>query len=339
MNIRSKLIAATLGVGLMAMASSASAAFTYFDADLIGYTLAGSKTSPETPVAPNTTMVNGDPVPYVIGVGSGGTGWDNLWRIRENDGFGNRATGSPVVAGGTKPSADNGSGEQLIGDIIEARGDFGADNSENVPTLKTTVDVDPSDEGQEKAVYAFFWTAGTAGWQMSASLTNSSNLGPPTPSNPLQPVFQAGATGQVAYGETLGESNTTHLFNVFDASTESGTPPVDAVFQNPLYASNDLLLTSSDGSNSGGAAGDRQLWAAFLGNVTLGDELSVFISEGFSLGNLSGGNNRTWYDGIGYGDPIQGLSELPELVIPEPSAIALLSVVGITCLGRRRNRS
>ena len=95
----------------------------------------------------NTTLATGE-IFEPVEVGSGGSGVDGLWRIR--------------------PDFANG------GTIIESRGDWGADNSEDCPRLMTSVDVP---EGDYK-VYAYMWTAGGenyAEWRLGASLTDDAN--------------------------------------------------------------------------------------------------------------------------------------------------------------------
>lgn len=334
-----------VGVGVASLASNASAALTYFDADVYGYTLDLGKAGTEA-VPANTTLVDGSPVPVTLDGGSGGTGSDGLWRVRTSNGFGNRATGAVVVAGATdKPSADEGNGEQLIGDILEARGDFNTDNTENVPVLKTTVNVPPADIGQEKAVLVFFWTttAGGQSWQIAASLTNTNNDFPATPANPLQPVFGGAGGGRLAYNGVLNVQNDgAYMREVYDASSE-GTADVGAngaTDVNPIFAVDDSLLTTTDGAATGGAAGDRQLWAAFIGNQVLGSELTAYINEsiyhGFEFATFDNGRARVWYDGIGYTDPLPGVDPLPDVTIPEPTGLALLSLA-LACAARRRS--
>ena len=80
------LALAVLVAGFLAFAPNAGAQYlTYFDSDLTGYEITDK--SGTTPVAPNTTLVDGSPV-TVTGDGSG---TDDLWRQRVSEQFGNRA--------------------------------------------------------------------------------------------------------------------------------------------------------------------------------------------------------------------------------------------------------
>lgn len=328
------LAGAVIALGLTGAAPEASAAFTYFDADTVGYVLSLGKAGTQT-VAPNTTLVDGSPVPTT----GSDSGADGIWRLRNSNDFGNRVFNGAVDSSTTKPTFDNGGVLTLQGDILEARGQNGGPNTENVPTLKTTVSVPLADQGIEKGVLVFFWSD-TSSWSVAASLTNSNDVLVGTVATPSQPIFRAGnPQGAISYGTTLNEGDTEYLFNVYDASSNGGT--LNGVTANPLFANDNSLLTTTDGANSGGPAGNRQLWAAFLGNVTLGSELTVFVGEGVSftadqLTGNGGANYRTWYDGIGYTDPIQ-LAPLADLVtVPEPTSaiLAILGVLGVT--SRRR---
>lgn len=328
------LAGAFVALGLVGTAPEASAALTYFDADTVGYVLSLGKAGTQT-VAPNTTLVSGSSVPTT----GDGSGADGIWRLRTSNDFGNRAFNGAVDASTTKPTFDNGGVRTLQGDILEARGMNGGPNTENVPTLKTTVSVPVADQGMEKGVLVFFWSD-TSSWRAAASLTNSNDVLVGTPATPSQPIFQAGnPQGSISYGTTLNEGDTEYLFNVYDASSNGGT--LNGVSANPLFANDNSMLTTTDGASGGGPAGNRQLWAAFLGNVTLGSELTVFVGEGvaFNANQLTGNggaNFRTWYDGIGYIDPLQLPTLADQVTVPEPTSVALaiLGVLGVT--SRRR---
>jgi hypothetical protein len=61
----------------------------------------------------------------------------------------------------------------------------------------------------------------------------------------------------------------------------------------------------------------RKLWQASLGQVT-GTSISVFVEDA----PAANGNNRTWYDGIGY-------------EVPEPATMVILSL-GALLIRRKR---
>lgn len=308
MRITLRLASAGAVAGLLAFASNASAQLTYFDADVVGYEVTDKTGTVQIP--PNTTLVDGNPVPTT----GDGSGEDGLWRIRENDGFGNKIDAS------------------VVGNILEARGQNGGPNTENVPTLKTTVEAPSADVGQDAAVYVLFWSD-TSSWQVGSSLTNS-NDGPISLTNEMQPVFAAGGDGSVDFDLQRDVFGTGHTFRVYDATDATD----DEI---ALFMPNDSFLTTTDGADSGGPAGNRSLWAGFLGNVTLGDELTVYSGEGIGLteaqmASNGGANHRTWLDGIAYGAVQPDLETLPNLRIPEPAGLALLSVGAVLASARRR---
>jgi hypothetical protein len=92
---------------------------------------------------------------------------------------------------------------------------------------------------------------------------------------------------------------------------------VDTVDPLPLFVSADANTVDTlgrDGSN-------RRLWQAYLGQ-TSATSLAVYIDDA----PATSGNERTWYDGIGY-----------EVVVPEPSSLALLGISLCGLAFRRKN--
>jgi hypothetical protein len=100
-------------------------------------------------------------------------------------------------------------------------------------------------------------------------------------------------------------------------------------------------FTTTDAQAQAAAGNNRRLRAAWLGNVLLGQTLSVFVGDGppltaAELAGNGGANSRTWYDGIAIGD-VQNLE--PLACIPEPASLALLSIVGLIGVGLVRRRA
>ncbi len=189
----------------------------------ITYVDATGALDPNVPA--NTLLATGEDF-LPVDVGSGGSGVDGLWRIR--GGFSN---------GGT---------------IIESRGDWGADNSEDCPRLMTFAIVP---EGRYD-VYAYMWTAGGenyAPWRIGASLTDDVNELP-------------------AY--VCGDPNGAAVL----AGADDFEAPVPIVTE-----------------------GDRTMWQIPLGTTGVTDMITVYVDDVLAeMSEASGGNARTWYDGIGY---------------------------------------
>jgi hypothetical protein len=107
---------------------------------------------------------------------------------------------------------------------------------------------------------------------------------------------------------------------------QNGSPwRIRAGFENtvdplPLYVgSNGITPTDSPVSWVGSDSQNRRLLQAYLGQVT-GTSISVFVEDA----PAANGNERTWYDGIGYA------------VIPEPATLVLLGLGALTVLRKRK---
>jgi hypothetical protein len=319
---------AALVVGLMGCASSASAALTYFDAQIHDITVGKAtilkntvmcnpgQNCAETPFTalpfgpgtegpPATTDPNGNwtrnnanPIPPGTV-----TGDDNAWNQRVNNVFGN-----PDASGN--------------GTIYEARGQNGGPNTEDPPVLKTTVNVPLADQGTLRGVYALFWTD-SSNWRISACMD--------CVEDEFMPIYQASFQEYVP---------NTHVFGVYDVG-------VGDVNNRTLYDLEMNGFTTTDAIDAGAAGGNsnRRLAAAWLGNVVLGQTLTVYVGDGPPLTETEmlangGANHRTWYDGIAYGD-VQNLvpltCEVPP-VIPEPASAALFGL-GLSVFALKRRRS
>lgn len=81
------------------------------------------------------------------------------------------------------------------------------------------------------------------------------------------------------------------------------------------------LFSIYDGSSTqvGTDSAGRKLWQASLGQVT-GTSISVFVEDA----PAANGNERTWYDGIGYE------------AIPEPATLALLGLGALAVIRKRK---
>jgi len=86
----------------------------------------------------------------------------------------------------------------------------------------------------------------------------------------------------------------------------------------PLYIGGSAPSGTPTPVNIATDSNGRILWQVLVGQQT-GTSLSVFVEDG----PATTGNERTWYDGIGYE------------AIPEPTSVALL---GVGCLGLLRRR-
>jgi MYXO-CTERM domain-containing protein len=139
-------------------------------------------------------------------------------------------------------------------------------------------------------VFAYFWVD-TSDWRIQASLTDN-------PGGDL-PLFTRSTVGVLQYAPTGG--STTILST--DPSVNGGVNPFTTA----------VMV----------AEGNRALFQANLGQVT-GTGFSVFVDDDPAMAD---GNQRTWYDGIGYS------------VIPEPTSATFLglgALLGILALRRRK---
>jgi hypothetical protein len=346
---------AALVVGLAAFASNASAALTYFDAQIVDITVSNPKGStfypkntvicdpahgcaetmftplpqgPGTEGPPPTTQVDGN---WTRNAGQPARGQDGLWNQRFN------TVGAVQQFGNPDPSGQ--------GTVYESHGNGSGQlpNIENLPTLKTTVNVDPLDVGTTRGVYAMFWSDG-APWHIHACLgcMNDDGMqryvggGSQTPVGRVFEVFDAGQVFQDPLGDINGSPDlvANYPIGVDATGTQTRVPPTLT-----MLMANSAGYTSTDaGSTAAGATTGRHFWAAYLGDVVLGTNLSVFVGDGppqtaTEAGNANGSNHRTWYDGIAYGDALG----LERILCPEPTSFALLGL-GLVGFGLIRRR-
>ena len=317
---------AVLVVGLLACGSSASAALTYFDAQILDITEAqksGNIIHPANTVICDPSDTSGctpisftaSPNPDPGGAGDNGGNWtQNIGQpARGQDGLWNQrftGTGTPSFGNQEARSSAEVNGNDTV---YESRGNSGGPNPENLPTLRTTINVNPADVGQERGVYALFWDVGGPSQISACVYCDNSN-------NDQMPLY----TGQGV------DTPSGYVFDVYDVT---GIPNPDD--SPPSVEMNGF--TSTDAAGQGG--NNRRLNAAWLGNVVLGSTLSVLVGDGppltaEQLMANGGANYRTWYDGIAYGD-VQDLQVLP--FVPEPTS-AVLVAFALTAFGIWRRR-
>ena len=139
-------------------------------------------------------------------------------------------------------------------------------------------------------VFVYFWVD-VSDWRIQASLTDN-------PGGDL-PLFTRNTVGIVQYAPTGG--STTILST--DPSVNGGVNPFTTA----------VMV----------AEGNRAIFQANLGQIT-GTGFSVFVDD---FPTMADGNQRTWYDGVGYS------------LIPEPTSAAFLglgALIGVFAM-RRRN--
>ncbi|HEY4232873.1 MAG TPA: PEP-CTERM sorting domain-containing protein [Lacipirellulaceae bacterium] len=314
---------AALVVGLIAIATNAWAGLTYFDAQITDITVNTGKTSTLFPA--NTIFANGTSftaAPYDATTNPTGNwtqdntapvppgtnnGSDNAWRQRNNAAFGN-------VDASTN------------GTVYESRGVSGGPNTEQAPTLKTTISVPAGLQGASHAVYAMFWSDGSQ-WQIGASLTQQNG--------DLMPVYVGGSSFTPS-GYTFETYDQGETFTTLAAGYPVSGAPQQFINDASHYTSSDA---------GAGAGTGRHFWAAYLGDVTLGSSLTAYIDDSQALtatqmADNGGANHRTWYDGLAIGDAALGLAPPPDRAppTPEPASIVLLGIgmVGFGMLARRR---
>lgn len=123
-----------------------------------------------------------------------------------------------------------------------------------------------------------------------------------------------------------------------EASLTDDAGPLPLYVFQPLSAGVVQHWTGADGTNLSSALatnpfttnvmiseGNRRLLQIPLGQVT-GTSISVFVDDSTTQADQ---NERTWYDGVGY-----------ELVVPEPTSVALLTIgLGLLLAGCRKGRA
>lgn len=312
---RSRLIVQSLvAAGLLAFLSNATAApISYFDAQILDFNTG------KTIVPKNTVMCS-------PGQGCAETAFTDLPYDGTTNPTGNwTQNGATFIPPGTGTGSDNAWNQRFAtpapgnfgnpdasgnGTVYESRGAFGGPNTEDPAVLKTTVNVPLVDQGTTRGVYALFWTD-QSNWQIAACLECAED-----------------ERMQLFSGNTHTPAG--YVFGVYDVG--AGDPGNLSALDLEMngYTTSDAMPTGSGGTN-------RRLKAAWLGNVTLGSQLSVFVGNGPAFANTGtdSQNNRTWYDGIAYGDT-QNLQ--PLICIPEPACLALVGLaLGIFGFVRRRS--
>jgi hypothetical protein len=310
------MVRAAIVIGLLACASNARAAIVYFDAQILDISTGKTVVLKNTVICdPSTadcatTDFSATPNPDPLGAGNNGSNWtQNAGQpVRGTDGLWNQRFATPAPGNFGNPDASGN------GTIYESRGNSGGPNSENLPVLKTTINVPLADQGTTRGVYALFWVD-TSSWRIAACLECVND-------DTKMPIYNGG-----------GHTPTGYVFGVYDvgAGDPGNLSPQDVEMNG---------YTTSDAMPGGTGGTGRRLKAAWLGNVVLDSTLTVFVGDGppltaAELAGNGGANSRTWYDGIAFGD-VQNLE--PLACIPEPTSLVLLSIVGVTSLGMFRRR-
>lgn len=150
------LSSAALVVGLLVLASNASATLTYIDATIRTYGKTPANTVQCDPSTEEcvTTPFTADPVEVDENGNwaTGDSGDDGLWRERP---FGNYSINDPA--------------DPRNRTIYESRGQGGVGGQEDPAVLQTTANIPVADQGTEAGVYVLFWGDGSA-WQIAACL-------------------------------------------------------------------------------------------------------------------------------------------------------------------------